>query len=75
MLVFILVCITLCAFQFCNHLEQEKGAGCFALIVLCLVTVNVLWLFLTVQCVLVVFPDHTHLLFAISMSMQTFRVK
>ena len=33
----------------------------------CLVTVNVLWLFLTVpwvglQCVIVVFPDHTHLL-------------
>ena len=34
----------------------------------CLVTVNVLWLLLTVpcvglQCVIVVFPDHTHLLF------------
>ena len=34
---------------------------------LCLVTVNVLWLFLTVpwvglQCVIVVFPDRTHLL-------------
>ena len=34
----------------------------------CLVTVNVLWLFLTVpwvrlQCVIVVFSDHTHLLF------------
>ena len=34
----------------------------------CLVTVSVLWLFLTVpwvgmQCVIVVFPDHTHLLF------------
>ena len=33
----------------------------------CLVTVNVLWLFLTVpwvgrQCVIVVFPDHTRLL-------------
>ena len=33
----------------------------------CLVTVNVLWLFLTVpwiglQCVIVVFPNHTHLL-------------
>ena len=36
----------------------------------CLVTVYVLWLFLTVpwvglQCVIVVFPDHTHLLFGI----------
>ena len=34
----------------------------------CLVAVNVLWSFLTVswvglQCVIVVFPDHTHLLF------------
>ena len=33
----------------------------------CLVTVNVLWLFLTMPwvgllCVIVVFPDHTHLL-------------
>ena len=35
----------------------------------CLDTVNVLWLFLIVpldglQCVIVVFPDHTHLLFS-----------
>ena len=34
----------------------------------CFVTVNVLWLFLTLpwaglQCVIVVFPDHTYLLF------------
>ena len=34
----------------------------------CIVTINVLWLFLTVpwvglQCVIVVFLDHTHLLF------------
>ena len=34
----------------------------------CLVTVSVLWLFLTVPClgllcVIVVFPDHTHLIF------------
>ena len=34
----------------------------------CIFTVNVLWLFLTVQwaglqCVIVEFPDHTHLLF------------
>ena len=34
----------------------------------CIVTINVLWLFLTVpwvglQYVIVVFPDHTHLLF------------
>ena len=36
----------------------------------CIVTVNILWLYLTVpwvglQCVTVVFPDHTHLLFVI----------
>ena len=34
----------------------------------CLVSLNILWLFLRVpwvglQCVIVVFPDHTHLLF------------
>ena len=34
----------------------------------CIVTINVLWLFITVpwvglQCFIVVFPDHTHLLF------------
>ena len=36
----------------------------------CIVTINVLWLFLTMpwvglQCVIVVFPEHTHLLFDI----------
>ena len=36
----------------------------------CSVTIKVMWLFLTVpwvglQCVIVVFPDHTHLLFYI----------
>ena len=36
----------------------------------CIVTVNALWLFLTVpwvglQCVSVVFPEHTHLLFSL----------
>ena len=36
----------------------------------CLVTVNVLWLILAVpsvglQCVIVVFPDHTHFLFSV----------
>ena len=38
---------------------------------LCLVTVSVLWLFLKVpwvglQCVIVVFPDHTHLLLSVA---------
>ena len=66
MFVFVLLCVTLC----CNHLEEEEKAGCFAIIVLCIVTINVLGLFLMVpwvgpQCVIVVFPDHTYLLFDI----------
>ena len=52
----------------CNHLDWEERAGCFTLSSWCLVTVTVLWLFLGVpwaglQRVIVVFPDHTHLLF------------
>ena len=68
-LVFVLLCITLYPFQFCNHLKEEEKAGCFALLSYeYLVTVYVLFLFLTVpwsglQYVIVVFPDHTHLLF------------
>ena len=34
MLVFVLVCITFCPFSFCNHLDEEEIAGCFAFIVL-----------------------------------------
>ena len=42
----------------------------------CLVTVNVLWLFLMVpwvglQCVIVVFPDYTDLLFVFGISIST----
>ena len=33
MLVFVLVCISLCPFYFCNHLDKEERAGCFAFIV------------------------------------------
>ena len=32
--VFVLLSITLCPFFFCNHLEEEEKAGCFAIIVL-----------------------------------------
>ena len=52
--------------MFCNHLNWEERAGCFALTVfVCLVTVSILWFFLTVpwvglRCVIVVYPDHTH---------------
>ena len=27
------LCITLCQFEFCNHLEEEETAGCFAITV------------------------------------------
>ena len=33
MLLFILICITLCPFKFCNHHNEEERAGCFAFIV------------------------------------------
>ena len=32
--VFVLLCITLCPFSFCNHLEEEEKAGYLAIIVL-----------------------------------------
>ena len=32
--VFVLLCINLCPFLFCNHLEEEEKAVCFAIIVL-----------------------------------------
>ena len=54
----------------CNDLEKEEKAGCFAFIVLkmhyyckCFVALphgDVGW---SAVCVIVVFPDHTHLLF------------
>ena len=56
-------------FRVCNHLGGEKKNGCFTLIAFqCHLTVSVLCLFLTVpwvglQCVIVAFPGHTHLLF------------
>ena len=63
---FVLACITLCPYYVCNHLDEEERAACFAFG--CLATLNVLWLFLTVQwvgllCVILVYPDHIHLLF------------
>ena len=48
-----------------SNLDGEERAGCFTFIIVFLMIVNVLWLFFTVprvglQCVIVVFPDHTH---------------
>ena len=50
--VFVLLCITLCPFCFCNHLEEEEKANCSS---------TVLWV--SLQCVILVIPGHTHLLF------------
>ena len=55
------------SFKFCNHLDGKKElVALFSLSSWCLVMV--VWLFLAVprvclQFVIVVFPDHTHLLF------------
>ena len=32
-LVFVLLCIAKCIFEFCNHLDEDERAGCFALVV------------------------------------------
>ena len=66
--------VLLCHFLFCNHLAGEEKDGCFAFIVFlmscgCYCSSH-LCLFLTVpwvglQCLIVVFPGHAHLLFVI----------
>ena len=33
MCIFVLICITLSPFQFCNHLDEEESVGFFAYIV------------------------------------------
>ena len=68
MFVLFLVCITLCPFAFCNHLEEEEKAGCFAVIVLqmycyCKCYVALPYGPVGLRCVIVVFPGHTHLVF------------
>ena len=53
----------------CNHLEKEgKRVILLFLSYRCIITINVLWFFLTVPwvglpSVIVIFPDHSHLLF------------
>ena len=65
MFVFVFLCITLCPFQFCKRLVEEEKAGCFAIYVLQMrLFLMVPWIGL--QCVIVVFPDHTHILFGMS---------
>ena len=68
MFVFVLVCITLCPVSFETILKRKRELVALPLLSYgCIVSVNVLWLFLKVpwvglQCVIVVFPAHTHLL-------------
>ena len=65
-----LFCYTLLCVHFSLAIILKRTRKLVALLVLsyrCNVTINVLWLFLTVpwfglQCVIVIFPDHTHLL-------------
>ena len=69
--VFVLLCITLCPFQFCNHLKGEEKAGCFAIIVLhmyCYYKCSMALPHSRLQCVIVVFTDHTYFLFCPSMT-------
>ena len=63
---YVLLCVTLCPFLFCNHLDGEERAGCFAKFVF-LVSGVVVLLFLAVswfslRFAIVVFPDQAHLL-------------
>ena len=75
--VFCFLCITFCPFIFAIILKRKrKLVALLLLFYICIVTINVLWLFLTVpwvglQYVIVAFPDHTHLLFAVFCSCRT----
>ena len=68
MLVFVLVSLLCALSSFAITLTRKRELVALLLFLhICLVTVNVLRLFLTVpwvglQCMIVVFPDHTHLL-------------
>ena len=70
MLVFVLLCISLCSFYFCSHLDEEENDSCFALIVFqmscnckCSESLphDVVGLSAVVS---VFFPVYTHLIFA-----------
>ena len=69
------LCLSLfCYALLCVHsslaiilMRKIKLVALLLLSYICIVTINVLWFFLTValvgrQCVIMVFPDHTHLL-------------
>ena len=59
-----LLCVTLCLFLFCNHLDGEERVSCFVLCVFlvsrdCCVALPYAPC-ICLQFVTVVFPDHTH---------------
>ena len=64
---YVLLYVSLCPLLFCNHLDGEERAGCFAKFVFlmsrdcCVALLAVPWV--SLQFVIVAFPDHTHLLF------------
>ena len=70
---FVFVCYALLCVHSSFAIILKSKRKLIALLVLsyrCIVTVNLLWLFLTVpwiglKCVIEVFPYHTHLLFAL----------
>ena len=62
--------------SFAIILKRKRKLALLLLSYRCLVAVNVLWLFLAVmwvglQCVIVVFPDHTHLFFCVCLVLQS----
>ena len=64
----ILLCVALCPFWFCSHLDGKERAGCFALFVFlvscgCFVALPHDAMGLSAVLSSVVFPAHTHLLF------------
>ena len=71
----LLVCVLFCYALFCVHSSftiilkrKRKLVSLLLLSYRCIATINALWLFLAepwvgLQCVIVVFPDHTHLLY------------
>ena len=76
---FVGVLYLFCYALLCVHSSfamKRKLVTLLLLSYICIVAINVLWLFLTVpwvglQCVIVVFPDHTHLLFDKSRKLMT----
>ena len=74
------VCHALLCVHFSFAVILKKKTMLVALLLLsyrCIVTINVLWLLLTMpwvgrQCVIVVLPDHTHLIFATIMLLPFF---